>query len=119
MVDLEKSTLPHDFGVLSMARAADPDSNGSQIFVCLSREGTSFLDGRYTAFAQAISGADVIRAIAKAPVDQNDRPIDPPMILSAHARPSPSINDRAQALSVINETQQEPESVETNEDPGR
>lgn len=99
MIDLEKSPLPHDFGVLSMARAADPNTNGSQVFVCLSREGTSFLDGRYTAFAQAVSGADVIRAIAAVPVDADDRPLDPPMILSARLRDAPAISDRQPPLS--------------------
>lgn len=99
MIDLEKTTLPHDFGVLSMARSADPDTNGSQVFVCLSREGTEFLDGRYTAFAQAISGAEVIRTIAAVPVDANDRPIDPPMILKTFTRDAPPIVDRRSALS--------------------
>ena len=94
-IDLEKSTLPHDFGVLSMARAADPDTNGSQVFVCLSKEGTSFLDGRYTSFAQAISGADVILKIAQVAVDGNDRPFDPPMIRRAFLRDAPPIPERA------------------------
>ena len=111
MLDLEKSTLPHDFGVLSMARAADPNTNGSQVFVCLSKEGTSFLDGRYTAFAQAVSGADVIRAIAAAPVDAQDRPFDPPMILSAMVQDAPSLAERTPPISTLDEqsgTTQEP-----------
>jgi peptidyl-prolyl cis-trans isomerase B (cyclophilin B) len=99
MVDLEKTTLLHDFGVLSMARSADPNTNGSQVFVCLSREGTEFLDGRYTAFAQAVSGADVIRKIAAVPVDSNDRPLDPPMIEETFVRDAPSIANRASPLS--------------------
>ncbi|MCA9304538.1 MAG: peptidylprolyl isomerase [Phycisphaerales bacterium] len=98
MVDLEKSDLRHDFGVLSMARASDPNSNGSQVFVCLSREGTAFLDGRYTAFAQAVSGAEVIRKIAAVPVGPEDRPFDPPMITRASTRDAPPIPDRAPAL---------------------
>ncbi len=93
-IDLEKSTLPHDFGVLSMARAADPNTNGSQVFVCLSREGTSFLDGRYTSFAQAVSGADAILKIAAVPVDANNRPLDPPMIERAYLRDAPPISER-------------------------
>lgn len=76
-VDLEQSSLPHDFGVLSMARSGDPNSNGSQVFICLSREGTSALDGAYTTFAQAIKGADVIQAIASVPTGPEDRPLDP------------------------------------------
>tara|TARA_R110002072_G_scaffold42064_10_gene117967 strand:+ start:119305 stop:120342 length:1038 start_codon:yes stop_codon:yes gene_type:complete len=107
MIDLEKSSLPHSFGVLSMARAADPNTNGSQVFVCLSREGTSFLDGRYTAFAQAVSGAEVIRQIAAVPVGANDRPLDPPMITSASTRNAPAITDRAAVVS------QQPASEQT------
>jgi len=99
MIDLEKSTLPHDFGVLSMARAEDPNTNGSQIFVCLSKEGTSFLDGRYTAFAQAISGADTILNIARVPVDANDRPLDPPMIERAYLRDAPPVNERLMPIT--------------------
>lgn len=83
-VDLEESSLLHDFGVLSMARSGDPNSNGSQVFVCLSRGGTAFLDGSYTTFGEAISGADVIRAIAAAPIGAEGRPLDPmPRIKSA------------------------------------
>ena len=103
MVDLEKTALPHDFGVLSMARSGDPNTNGSQVFVCLSREGTAFLDGRYTAFAQAVSGATVIRSIAAVPVDADDRPLDPPMILKASTRNAPAISDRLLALHVQEE----------------
>lgn len=99
MVDLEKSTLPHDFGVLSMARAEDPNTNGSQVFVCLSKEGTSFLDGRYTAFAQAVSGAETILNIARAPVDANDRPLDPPMIHRAYMRDAPPVSERVMPIT--------------------
>lgn len=89
-VDLEQSTLPHDFGVLSNARSGDPNSNGSQVFVCLSRNGTSFLDGQYTSFAQATRGGDVIRAIAASPTGAGDKPLDPmPKIKSARLIDAP------------------------------
>lgn len=88
--DLEPSTLPHDFGVISMARASDPNTNGSQFFVALSREGTARLDGRYAAFGQAIAGAETIMAIAAAEIipaepgsPQADRPRNPPVIVRA------------------------------------
>lgn len=81
-IDLEPSTLPHDLGVLSMARATEPNTGGSQVFICLSREGTRHLDGRYTSFAEATSGADVIRALAATPVDADGRPGDPPIVTS-------------------------------------
>lgn len=99
MIDLEKSALPHDFGVLSMARAADPNTNGSQVFVCLSRDGTSFLDGRYTSFAQAVAGTDAILKIAGTPVDANDRPLDPPMIERAYLRDAPAISARVAPIT--------------------
>ncbi len=87
-VDLEKSNLPHDYGVVSMARSSSPNSNGSQFFICLSREGTAFLDGRYTAFGQVISGADAVTRIAGVEVGEGDRPVEPPVIESARTVPA-------------------------------
>lgn len=84
-IDLEQSELPHDFGVLSMARSGDPNSNGSQIFVCLTRQATMGLDGRYTGFGEAVSGSDVINKIADTEltnVPNSQRPVDPPVIRS-------------------------------------
>jgi peptidyl-prolyl cis-trans isomerase B (cyclophilin B) len=63
-IPLEPSRLPHDFGVISMARNDWPDSAGSQWFVALSREGTARLDGQYCAFGHAVEGADAILKIA-------------------------------------------------------
>lgn len=88
-VDLENSRLEHNFGVLSMARSGDPNSAGSQMFICLSRDGTSFLDGSYTAFAEAVSGGDAIRAMGSAEVGAGDRPNDPPVLRRAYTKPAP------------------------------
>ncbi len=83
-IDLEPSKLPHDFGVLSMARDDDPDTNGSQIFICLSREGTQRLDGKYTSFAEAVRGAEVILGLAKVETDpKTQKPLRPPVVESA------------------------------------
>lgn len=82
-VDLEPSNLPHDFGVVSMARSGDPNSNGSQFFICLSRAGTSFLDGNYTTFGEAIDGAGTIMALEGVETGPGDRPVDPPVLISA------------------------------------
>lgn len=94
--DLEPSRLPHDFGVLSVARETEPNTNGSQVFVCLSREGTQRLDGKYTAFAQAVRGAETILAIAATPLipdkpgeDPKNRPKDPPLLRSARIVDAP------------------------------
>lgn len=70
-IDLENTKLPHDFGVLSMARSGDPNTGGSQVFICLSREGTKGLDGGYCSFGQLIGGADVLMKIAATPVVDN------------------------------------------------
>lgn len=80
---LEDSPLPHDFGVISIARSADPNTNGSQFFVCLSREGTARLDHKYASFGQLLTGADVVRRIAAVPTGKDDRPTDPPVIRRA------------------------------------
>jgi cyclophilin family peptidyl-prolyl cis-trans isomerase len=94
-VDLEPSTLPHDFGVVSMARSVrDPNTAGSQFFIALSREGTAPLDGAYAAFGQCVGGAEAIAAIAAVPIapptdQRKDRPLDPPVIRSARLVEAP------------------------------
>ncbi|MBX3409246.1 MAG: peptidylprolyl isomerase [Phycisphaeraceae bacterium] len=89
-IDLEESALPHDFGVLSMARDDEPDTNGGQVFICLSREGTQRLDGKYTSFAEAVSGLDTIQKMASLEVDaRSDRPRKPPVITQARLVPAP------------------------------
>ena len=89
-IDLEKSDVPHDFGVLSMARTGDPDSGGSQIFICLTRQRTALLDGSYAAFGQTIAGADTIVALGNTEVGgpRGDRPLDPPLLQRAYLAPS-------------------------------
>ena len=54
----ECNDRPHVRGVLSMARSQDPDSAGSQFFICLAN--APFLDRQYTAFGQLIKGDDVL-----------------------------------------------------------
>lgn len=82
-IDLERSDLAHDFGVLSMARTGDPDSGGSQIFLCLTRNATAQLDGSYTAFGESIDGADTIVKLGDTPV-QGQKPIEPPVLKKAY-----------------------------------
>ena len=67
-----KNDLVHDRGVLSMARAMDPDSAGSQFFIMV--EQAPHLDGQYAAFGKVIEGMDVADAIVSAKTDWNDRP---------------------------------------------
>jgi len=76
-VDAEFNDRPHDEGVLSMARSADPNSAGSQFFLCLGREHCQHLDGQYTGFGKVIDGIDVVRAIGGAETDRQDCPLEP------------------------------------------
>ena len=70
----EFSKLPHKRGTLSMARAANPDSAGSQFFICVAA--APFLDGEYTVFGEVVEGMDVVDKIVSLPKDQRDNPID-------------------------------------------
>ena len=60
-VKAEFNDKPHDLGVLSMARSSDPDSAGSQFFICLGR--VTHLDHQYTGFGKLIKGDDVLKKI--------------------------------------------------------
>ncbi len=86
---IENSSLPHDFGVISMARAGDPDSAGSQFFLCLSRQGTARLDGQYCAFGETVKGDEVIRAISTTPIadPSTGKPVSPPKIKTIRLAP--------------------------------
>ncbi len=93
-IDLEKSALPHDFGVISMARDPKvPDSAGSHFFICLSREGTSHLDGQFAAFGRAVAGADVIQRIAAVAVDKDGHPREPVVIKSCRLVDAPPFGE--------------------------
>lgn len=68
----------HEAGVLSMARAMNPDSAGSQFFIM--HKNAPHLDGAYAAFGKITEGMDVVNQIAKVDTDYNDRPLDPQKI---------------------------------------
>ena len=59
----EFSNLPHEKGVLSMARSSDPDSANSQFFICL--ETASHLDRNYTVFGKVTKGMEFVEKIKK------------------------------------------------------
>lgn len=65
--------LKHSRGVISMARAYDPDSAGSQFFIM--HRDAPHLDGQYAAFGRVVSGMELIDAIAETETDRNDRPL--------------------------------------------
>ena len=67
-----KNDLKHTAGVLSMARAASPDSAGSQFFIMV--DDAPYLDGQYAAFGRLIEGLDAARKIVAVPRNRQDRP---------------------------------------------
>ena len=70
-----KNPLKHKRGVISMARAMNPNSAGSQFFIM--HQDAPHLDGQYAAFGQVTEGMDVVDAIAAVPTGYADRPIEP------------------------------------------
>ena len=79
-VNAEFNDTHHEKGILSMARAQDPNSAGSQFFICHGDAG--FLDGQYTAFGRLTEGEATLDAIANAPVaagagGEQSKPLQP------------------------------------------
>ena len=64
----------HKRGTLSMARSADPDSAGSQFFICVAP--ASYLDKKYTVFGEVVSGMEVADKIVSQQRDRGDNPIE-------------------------------------------
>ena len=70
-IKAEFNTKAHTRGVLSMARSSNPDSAGSQFFIC--HGDAKFLDRQYTAFGQLVKGDEVLEAIATVPCTGPER----------------------------------------------
>lgn len=79
-ISAEFSNSPHKRGVVSMARAQDPNSADSQFFIVL--QDSPFLDGQYTVFGRVISGMEYVDAIKKGDPNQNGMVINPDKIIS-------------------------------------
>ena len=77
-----KNDLKHTRGVLSMARAQDPNSAGSQFFIM--HDDAAYLDGQYAAFGKVIEGMDAVDEIAEVPTDFRDKPKTPQVIKRAY-----------------------------------
>ena len=73
-----RNDLKHTRGVLSMARAMDPNSAGSQFFIM--HEDSPHLDGQYAAFGKLIEGIEEVDKICSVKTDYNDRPLEPQQI---------------------------------------
>ncbi|MBE43735.1 MAG: peptidylprolyl isomerase [Thaumarchaeota archaeon] len=72
-VKAEFNSISHVRGIVSMARANDPDSAGSQFFIVV--KDSKFLDGKYTVFGKVVEGMDVVDKIVNLERDSNDAPL--------------------------------------------
>ena len=70
--------IKHERGVISMARAMNPDSAGSQFFIM--HKDAPHLDGQYAAFGKVIRGIEVVDKVAEAQTDFRDKPLKPVII---------------------------------------
>ena len=68
-----ENNLKHERGVISMARAQDPDSAGSQFFIMVAE--APHLDGEYAAFGKVIEGMETVDAIVAVEKDRSDKPL--------------------------------------------
>jgi peptidyl-prolyl cis-trans isomerase B (cyclophilin B) len=93
-IKAEFNDRKHARGVISMARSQNPDSAGSQFFVCLAE--CSFLDGKYTAFGRLTKGDDVLGKIGATPVTrsgsgENSKPLSRVEVKSVKIVPADTI----------------------------
>jgi peptidyl-prolyl cis-trans isomerase B (cyclophilin B) len=88
-IPAEFNATPHEPGVLSMARTNDPNSAGSQFFICL--EKVPHLDNQYTAFGRTADEAslNVVKAIGNVATDGRDSPCEPVGILEVKVTATP------------------------------
>lgn len=77
--------LRHTRGVLSMARASNPDSAGSQFFIM--HADAPYLDGNYAAFGEVVEGMDVVDEIAAVRTDFRDMPAEPQIMKTVEIIP--------------------------------
>ena len=70
----EFSRVPHEKGILSAARTADPNSAGSQFFIMVDK--APHLDGQYTIFGEVVKGVEIADTIVNQPRDLRDNPLE-------------------------------------------
>jgi len=81
-IKAEFNDVPHERGIVSMARSQNPDSAGSQFFIVV--KDSNFLDNNYTVFAKVIKGMDVADKIVASPKDRADNPLKPVVMKKVH-----------------------------------
>jgi len=73
-VPAEFNKIPHERGILSAARTADPNSAGSQFFIMVAKSPN--LDGQYTVFGEVVKGIEVADKVVSQPRDRRDMPLE-------------------------------------------
>jgi peptidyl-prolyl cis-trans isomerase B (cyclophilin B) len=74
-----ENNISHERGIISMARAQDPNSASSQFFIT-NADASRSLDGSYAAFGKVLEGMDVVDKISAVETDANDKPLTPVVI---------------------------------------
>ncbi len=96
-IDLERSRLEHNFGMVGMARwTTDVDTSGSQAFIELSKEACEEMGNQYCLFGEVVDGVDAILAIEQFQpgTDEQGNPIKPPTIERAYLVDAPPVSER-------------------------
>lgn len=73
-INAEFSDIPHERGILSMARSSDPNSAGSQFFIM--HKAAPHLDNNYSVFGKVVKGIEIVDEIAMVETNLKDRPIE-------------------------------------------
>jgi dolichyl-diphosphooligosaccharide--protein glycosyltransferase len=77
-INQEFNSIPHERGILSMARTNDPNSAGSQFFIVLND--SKFLDNQYTVFGKVTQGLEIVDKIANVSINSNDQPVNKDLV---------------------------------------
>jgi peptidyl-prolyl cis-trans isomerase B (cyclophilin B) len=92
-IKAEFSSIPHKRGIVSMARAASPDSASSQFFIVVAD--SAFLDNQYTVFGAVTQGMDIADKIVGGARGAQDRPKEPVSITKVVIRDAQSDAEKA------------------------
>jgi len=80
-INAEFNNISHEKGIVSMARSQNPNSAGSQFFICAAK--ADWLDGQYTVFGKVTKGLNVVDKIVNVKRDSRDRPLKDVRIMKA------------------------------------
>ncbi len=112
----EFNKRPHQRGTLSMARAADPDSAGSQFFICVAD--APHLDGQYTVFGEVVEGMETADKIVSQPADPRNNPKERIEMTVEIIEPETASEPRPESDSKASPEKQAPEKAVSDEAAG-